>query len=506
MIQLTNLNNKNLLEYVMTYKDNKVVFVIGKLINKRDKSELNPEVQTALINSYIDYKGDVFKEELFNKYVKAEQVIMESILYPGIQPLPTANVTEIANMFDLMDVFHYIKNIRKILAPANLKPVFDEAMAAAGHGTRVQTYIIDDYFELAAASVVLKAVLGPIGHFAFVKDSEINGLHKEDILYSMLNKSHVADSPALEKVKGMAEKIIDVTMRDKSVSAVTVIDKQIPRAGLSKHIVGIIALQKIAVASIVIDDKDENVVTKMYNYIINKLRVKGTASGKIYDKKPLRDESTQQDESIVEAYRVTSALPIGFEVELDLSVADINTVISTMNIELDPADVNIGFMAGMKVVDNTITDEQRQILSSVFKGIIDPRGIEYLSSNSLVNLIAVGYAYLKKLGFEDIGNIVTAIPVVNTGDTITINSNVNKVRISNELKDELNVIFPYRRVINKLKSVNIAEEAINELANNLFTKKWVSAINGDGGIINSDIKVRLTEFIITNETIVYDTK
>jgi len=506
MIQLMNLNNKNLLEYEISYKDKKVIFNIGKLVNKRDKTELDPKVQTKLINSYIEYKGEEFKSTLFEKYVKAERVIMESILYPGIYPLPSDVIVDIIDMFDLMDIFHYIKNVVKLQAPSNLKPEFDTAITDAGHGTRVQTYIIDDYFELAATSVALKAVLGPIGHFAFVKDTEINGIHKEDILYSMLDATRVADSSAMEKVKGLAEKIIDITMRDKSVSAVTVIDKQIPRAAFSKYIVSIIALQKIAVANIIMDNRDENVITKMYNYIINKLRVKGSTSGKIYDKKPLRDESTQQDESIVEAYRVTSSLPLGFEVELDWAVSDINQLISSINVDLDPKNINIGVMAGMKVTESTITKEQMQLLGSIYKGVIDPRGLEYLSSSSLVNLLAVGYAYLVAIGFEDISTILTSVAIINTEDTISINSNVNKARISNELKEELNVIFPYRRVVNKLKSVNIAEETINELANALFTRKWVNTLDGNSGIIGSDIKIRLTEFIIKNESVIYDSK
>lgn len=506
MINIVNLNNKNLLEYEIAYKGNKIVFNIGKLINKRDKSELKPEVQTKLINSYIEYKGEEFKSKLFDAYVKAEQEIMSTIMYPGIYPLPSGVIVNIINMFDLMDIFHYIKNVVKFPAPSNLKPTFDTAMSDAGHGTRVQTYIIDDYYELASVSVALKAVLGPIGHFAYVKDSEINGKHKESILYSILEGTSVDNSATIAKVKGMAEKIIDVTMRDKSVSAVTVIDKQIPRSAFSKYIVAIIALQKIAIANIVTDNSEENIITKMYNYIINKLRVKGPTSGKIYDKKPLRDESTQQDESIVEAYRVTSSLPLGFEVELDWSVSDINNLISCINIPLDSADINLGFTAGMKVVEGNVAKEQMQILSSIFKGVIDPRGLEYLSSDSLVNLIAVGYAYLKTLNFEDVGNILTSIAVVNSEDTISIYSSVNKARISPELKEALNVVFPYRRVINKLKSVNLAEETINELANTLFTKKWINVLDGSSDVIKGDIKIRLTEFILANEKVVYNSK
>jgi hypothetical protein len=61
--------------------------------------------------------------------------------------------------------------IQKIAAAQGLR---DTQIEKDALGTRVQTYIQDDYYELASLSIAMKAIIGPIGQFAYVKQSEIN--------------------------------------------------------------------------------------------------------------------------------------------------------------------------------------------------------------------------------------------------------------------------------------------------------------------------------------------
>ena len=100
-------------------------------------------------------------------------------------------------------------------------------------------------------------------------------------------------------------------------------------------------------------------------------------------------------------------------------------------------------------------------------------------------------------------------------DTIYLNSTVNKSRLSKELKDELDVIFPYKRVINSDTQINLAEEAIGEMVDELYRCRLISLVPKDvmdeaiGGttmahIVTSDIKIMLANFIVQNERRIYN--
>ena len=95
-------------------------------------------------------------------------------------------------------------------------------------------------------------------------------------------------------------------------------------------------------------------------------------------------------------------------------------------------------------------------------------------------------------------------------DTVIINSTVNKTRLSKELKEELDFFYPYKRVINAETSSNLVEETINNMSQDIYSKKWlpvceakylVEAIGTDNPmqLITSDIKYLLAEFIVKNE-------
>jgi len=505
MFELMNVHNNVPLAFKISHSGREVVFDIGSIINKRNKEDLKDDVQVRLINSYLDYKGDEFKSKLMDAYLNAEDIIINSIVTPELRPLPYSMIPPIIDMFDLMDVFHYIKNVYGIQAPSSLSAVFDTAIEADGRGTRVQTFIIDEYYELAAAALVMKTVLGPLGHYAHVKNNDINGVHKEYIIFSILEGTHLMETPAVVKVKGLIGKLLEVAMRDEAVKSVYIIEKQISSNLFSDYILATVMLQKVAIASIVNDNAAENIITKIYNYTVNKLRTRGDNGNKINDKRSLVDNETGDSESIIESYRVVSDLSPGTVVELDWVGSDVNKLIKNFSIPLDEKHVLQGINYGYKVLTTLLAEEQKEILGVIFKDMIDPRGLDSLSKDSIVNLIGVAYAYCYSIGFEDIGNILISSRVVETENIMTINTNVNKVKVPQEVKDQLDTIYPYRRVINKTKTVNVAEERINELSNTLSNMKWYCMdknIN-PGDVIRNDIKLRLTEFIIKNEGMKY---
>ena len=174
----------------VTYNDRMLEFTIGSVIGKKNKEDLDNTVQFVLLNEYLAYKGEVFQAELFDKLCKSMDDIVATLTRAEIHPLPYHIVFPLLDHFDLNDVFLFLKNVKGLQAPSNLADTFDTSIESDGRGTRVQTYIKDDFIELAALTIIMKVVLGPLCELAYAKSKEVNSMHKEYILFQLIKISN----------------------------------------------------------------------------------------------------------------------------------------------------------------------------------------------------------------------------------------------------------------------------------------------------------------------------
>ena len=122
--------------------------------------------------------------------------------------------------------------------------------------------------------------------------------------------------------------------------------------------------------------------------------------------------------------------------------------------------------------------------------------------------MAVGYAYLWTIGHKHMAILLTSIGNIKLDTVMTINTTVNRNRISKDIKDKLQHWFPYNRIKNTLTNINVVEESINELANSMYMLRWTpvapnkytSVVLGTGNIsgkiLPPDLKSKLAEMII----------
>ena len=164
---------------------------------------------------------------------------------------------------------------------------------------------------------------------------------------------------------------------------------------------------------------------------------------------------------------------------------------------------------------SNISKPQISILGSIFKYIIDPRVLEYLELECMLNLLAVGFAYLWGINHKQLAIILLAREDIVNYDDLAINMSSNKPRISSNVKDELGVYFPYCRVVNETTTVLVIEESISHIAYQLLSSRWIHSTsneyieeaignNNPVNILPPDLKLKLATFFIDNERIIYD--
>ena len=518
MFELCNVYIQNAGTTIMVRRhDEELEFILTPLISKRNKTDLNEKTQFEILNAYVDYKGDAFKDALMTVLSKCNDDVMETLTVNDIYPLPYHIVHPILDLFDLQDVFNFLKFEFKLKPPSELLDVFDPKIESDSRGTRVQTYLKDDYLELAALATIFKVAMLPVFNYAYIKQEKLGSMNKEYILFHLFKKHPLYQSDPMVKIRGLIQKLIEQTTTTGSVDAIRVLEKQIPRDELPFYVLGIVMIQKVSIASLVEDDNMKNIVTKVYNYVNNKLKSAGDVSKCIRNKTTLKDVDglPGDSESYIESHRQLHAHSPSDIVEFEWAVNSIDMVIS----QLPPRQKSlVDVELAKKTYKNCevfkkghILPVHISLLSIIFKSIIDPRSLDYIKVDTLLNLFSVGFSYLWGMGQKNLALILTAIPDTSIKDNImVINSTVNKTRLSKELKEELDYFFPYKKVINEETHVNLAEETIGYISEVIYDHQWiptadkelVSEVIGDGNfskLVPSDFKVNLAEFIIQNE-------
>lgn len=515
MFRVDNVITKPTVSFLAKHGDVDLEFILTPMISKRNKEELEDPIQFSILNSYVKYKGKDYEDQLFQLIRKAHDDVLDTIYAQGLEPLPYHIVTPILDFMDLDDVFKYLKYEFKLKPPARLPEVFDEQIESDARGTRIQTYTKDDYLQLAALATILKVAMLPVFNYASIKQKDLSLVHREYILFYLFRYHKIYQSEPMQKLYGLVAKLIEQNTGSKDTESIRVLEKQVPKNELPFYVLAMVIIQKVSIATLVDDNSDKNIVTKIYNYVNNKLKSTGDVSRSIRNKTTLKDQDdTQESESLIESHRTTEKFDKGTLEELDWAVESVEKILNQMP-EKQKANIDIKIVKDAEAfckqfLYSDIQKIQTQLLAIIFKSIIDPRSIDYIKIEGIVNLITVGFAYLWSINCKVLALILISQIPPGTSDLEYIHSTVNKTRLSKELKEELDFFFPYKRVINAETTANIVEELINTMSQDIYSANWkpvcedhylVEGIGTDNylQLVSSDVKYLLAEFIIKNE-------
>lgn len=508
MYALLNAYNKSHLVQEIKHGDHVVNFNLSILLKKRNRAELDPPNQYALLNEYVDYKGKEFKDKLMILYMNADVRLLNTITEPEIYPLPVSIVYEVLDMFDYNDVLDWIIHVRKIQPLANLADKFDDQDTGVTEFTRAQTYLKSEYLELAALTIIIKSVIGIIAHFGYLKQSEIASDYREDILYNFLVGHKVASLPPTVRLSSFVEKLVSISLKETSITSVRIIEKRLPKEYTAEFVLAAVMLQKISIATIINDNPSKHIITGIYTFINNRLSIKGDTSNSIRSKDGYIDAEVGEKESIIESYWMTTAVPPNKPIELNNSVATVDKIIYALGEVLDKSIIEDAKLFMKFILDGNVTPEQISIIRIIYKNsVIDPRGIDHLNIDSIYNLMVVAFAWLWKYDFKYLAILLASITEPMDDDVMGINITVNRTKLPNELRDVLRIYFPYERVIREGVTANLAEENIDDICVGIYGKVWrhmcdssyLEQIKDINNGLPSDLKVTLVKLSILIE-------
>ena len=480
-------------EIVFMYGVDELAFTTKSVINKRNISQTTD--QMVLLNKYLKYKGDDFNSSLWSKLVKAHDAIEGTVLSDHFVTLP--EIMDIIEVIDIMDIYNFVKNIYKLKPPSTLLDEFTEQDEREGRLYREQTFIKNEYLELAALAVALKIIVGPISYFLYI-NAQLAGSNLEYSGFTYLRKSKLFRSPPMEKTIGLIGKLLE-----QNNTQVSIIEKQLPSSELPIYILSKVLFQRLSTATITDDTNERNLVTIVYSYASSKLNNTGDVTRVIRNKNTNMgggDDDTTS--SVVEAYKAVTDLTPGKIVEINWAMESIENVIHNSSdfikskVKIEDAKRAYRKLEAFRETD--IPMETENMLAIILKDTIPPKAKGNLTIDSFLNGLAVAYVLLKNIDLPELATLLTSKTVTSEG--IAINTAVNRVRLTTTDKENLNIYFPTRK-INSTQSINVGEEWINATSSSYLEHKWYSIIDdvASSSILPNNLKPLLANLLITIE-------
>ena len=477
MFKIKNVFLKTGIEIEISYDGQKVICPMKMVMNKKNKDGLADEIQFGLLEEYLNYKGKEFKSTLMKSVVEAEQLIFKTITRKSVYPLPQKAIDGILDIMNYEDVLGWLSNVRKLPMPPQLDDVFDINIEKSKLKTRIQTYTKDDYRELMALIICLKTVYGPILIFGNIKSHEIAGHHAESDLMGFILNNPISKTAPFKKLQGSTEMIVNNTLKSSVEVAVKIIEKSVSSDAIPEWILGIALFKRIMAAPIEGPHDTPIIVTSIHNFNLGKLSPEGNTSNAVKEKRPHRDD-TGEEESVMESYKIATDLPVALSEEFNNCLRDVDYLVDVLseNVPIDNRVVMDALSFTRPLEHNRILDIQKYLLSIIFKDVIDPRSIDHVNLNSIMNMFAVGFAYLWANDQKDLAVILTSYALLeDEEESMQVSLTSNITRISQDRKDMLDKLFPYKRI--KIKRTSQEEEnnaliSIDLLANDIYKTHW----------------------------------
>jgi len=502
---------------LITHKGEVLEFDIEILINRRLSDVFSPNMFT-LLNKYVDWKGEGFKDELFKRYKEADELLMQVLTNQiNLDEPPYELFSIILDMFDFNDMVSFIKKYNVVTPPAGLKDTFDKDMEVNKEGTRVQTYLKEDYIELAALLAILKSIIGPAGQFLTITAQQLPENYREYYLLVMLLKHPITDTPPFQKLVGYIEKLVQNVESNERELHLRIIEKGIDRETLPYHVLAGALFQNLLLADETQAVEKKNVVTKLYSYASNRLNIKNNPNSNIKLKQEYKtspDASGEDTESVIESYRIPTELSIGSIEEFKFALSDVKRLYDWLSKEKNYELLNLFKHAVDNIAPTNLPVVNIKIAFTIIKSVINPRVYNYVDAQHVRNVLAVASTVLWENEFPFMAVLLSSSLANDDITKVNYNTKIKLTEYHKELLEERFKLHFYNKKPHTgeiTKKVNVADEMLTRLTDMILDNTYINTGLPEDMIkqatgqtsryisIPNDMKLRLLEALVTME-------
>lgn len=371
---------------------------------------------------------------------------------------------------DMEKVKFWIDMRANVLIPETVKAGFEHNID--DNRTQDKTYTISEYKRLISLSLVLKTMVPLWGQYVFQCKKDTGTDNKEFEAFRIIQKTKLMDDEVFTKLRTYVRNIAKANLSNPNN-----ILRSISSSDYDYWLMCLVCVRRISVADISGRNPDgKNIITTTYKFIIQKVSATETDFENLVQSKTHDDSSSDGDgskASALERYRVKTVLPLGDIVAFEVSVSDPYRVADQLAVGMDREMLDRSLLTCQRLLDNDLKEPQINLLRWVMSRVIAPEAISYLPKNIVVNLIAVMEAVLWHHGHRYLSILSSCFAVVSDKEMV-VSPVDSKMRISKEMLDQLDILYPYSRfeVKRDARTVSRVVDSIEALAKNLTMHAW----------------------------------
>ena len=358
------------------------------------------------------------------------------------------------------EVQYWVNNYGNYHIPEN---VLDSTTFERGSPTTEEkTYFKEDYRNLVAMSTVLHVMVPIWGEFIFRTKDDTGTTFKEYYAYMLLGQSKILECKAMKKLLKYVEH--QLPANGSSDAAIL--------KGISREDYPTWMLARVLVRRVSICDITGNIIKVVFQYIRQKNsgQKSGGARGSGFSMSDVirakyNDSNSGDDES-------NHSILEGYMIQNEVSTGDVKTIVHYLNNpyfvarKIEP-DISPGLVA--KCVESVQVlmayrpqPVQITLVAWTLKDAVYPRAYELLGKFSILNAIAITQAILLHRHQLIMAAFVGAI-VIEEVDEFRLTGSESKGKLSRELADKLDIIYPFRRRIGPKKSAKLVNPVIVDI-------------------------------------------
>jgi hypothetical protein len=499
-LQITDLYKSIGLIVAITHNDETIKFNIKNFKREQFKDKDN----FLELNLYLSTYNETEQNKIF--------AIYKDILYSftniwDMEELQFKLKKQIAQLmflldYDRLEIWLHVNNIVKI--PEDIKKEYVENIDKQTR--RELTYLKDDYNRLIALVVLIKAFIPIWGAYIGLNKKYVGTHFKEYEAYKLVDFSKIE---AINKLNIYITNVLN-TSSDKEKSDIKSILAGISSMDVPEWILSAVLVKRLPTVEL---DANTNLMARVYKYIISKAKPLSNNSQPIIDKN-VTGEAYNSDEksrlSIVETYRAKEQLSGGDIEELENAVNDSYQVAYKLCGKISKEDIDYSLDLAINNIKH-ITEAQIILLQWVIKPIISPMSILYLKRPTVIRLLAVCRILLLQMDYRYLALLATAKIIPVEDPVISLGSTDSRSKITPGLLEELDILFPYKKIIGGqktgLKEINVALKAVEILVEkfmlNIYEASDIELYRslfpnniGNQIPVFSDLRIILIKFII----------
>ena len=451
------------------------------------------------INEYWSRLTPNRQQNIFDVYKKIKTVLDTVTDFNRAHQRLQVLVKDLYELHNIQEIIRLVVMDTQIVMPVSVKECLGPK------DSKDLTYLKTDYQELMSLAVYLRPMVPVWSEYIRNFKEHTGNIYKESLAFSLLGSSSAMKVQPMERLSWYIDRNIDGEK-----TSIAAILGGLGSADLPGWLLALAVVRRLAVGEITAPDGSVNIISNIYNFLVNSLDgLDRRFGGRVAEKHNPNNQMGDDNMSAPENYKIKQEFSLadidGAIVAMDGMKELIHTAMCVDN--TIPPELVVTCVEGVQGIANA--DFQNAIAGWICKDSSSPRIISHLDYNERSRIYGVAQAILWHWGFYELAAMQTALPIL--GERAAFYGGQTMSRLSRDVQDTLLAMYPHYHVSSdsrngRGKSDNPAVPAIEAITPSAVANRWnfkgpaelgeITGFTGSIFVCPPDFKNMIARFLI----------